>query len=514
MIAGSTAAVGAAEGVQGIGMALAAVACGFLVDTWSFRCDRVLRFGGLVGLVSCGGFFLALGLDTIDDNSRYLVVTIALGVMGVFQGICSTCLDTLFADSVRTGRRSKFNTIRFALTQLSSVAGPLICIVLFTRVGDEWTVSRVKHVFLVGIGLNVVPVILVFFMSDDHTLGDDSESHYIPSTPGTLRNGRRFLGRVESDFGECEEAGASAWSNSPYAPILRSTRSNQVTGRRPASRSLDEGTDYRVQDDGAPCATVTHQVVDQAGATERGEQCLESAHLGPEARSFCFSQQHIAGLIVASDVISALGSGMSVKFYPLFFKNSLLLTPIQVNTIYVILPIFMTLVSLAAARVAKCCGRVQVCMGLGVGSSLALFGLAYSGHTFQHNDPAVILPLYFLSTLQHSARPLRRAVLMDWVPKAKRARFNSIDSVTRLNWSGSAFLGGLSIDKYGYGHLFFYTALIQMLSLGVLAFLIPLVPVRETDRVRSMSSQIANEDGDQVDGQDNSAIYESEPEFN
>ena len=154
----------------------------------------------------------------------------------------------------------------------------------------------------------------------------------------------------------------------------------------------------------------------------------------------------------------------------------------------------MAFVSFAATRASRRSGRVQMCIALSLSSTVALFALAYYGKNVQVNDASLILPLYFLSTVQHCARPLRRAVLMDWVPKKKRARFNSVDSVTRLNWSGSAFIGAMSIDKYGYGNLFFYTAILQIASIAVLALLLPLVPTQESARLRGSSEEESDQE--------------------
>ena len=97
----------------------------------------------------------------------------------------------------------------------------------------------------------------------------------------------------------------------------------------------------------------------------------------------------------------------------------------------------------------------------------------------------VIILLYVISTSQHCVRPLKKSLLMDYVPKRRRGVWNAVDSVTRFGWSGSAFLGGWIIHYYGYGTSFLYTGILQIGAALILALLIPLVPSNEGSRAPS-----------------------------
>ena len=54
-----------------------------------------------------------------------------------------------------------------------------------------------------------------------------------------------------------------------------------------------------------------------------------------------------------------LGSGMTIKFFPLFFWKEVGLTPIQVQVIYVLAPSGIAACSLVAQRASRRFGRVQ-----------------------------------------------------------------------------------------------------------------------------------------------------------
>ena len=93
----------------------------------------------------------------------------------------------------------------------------------------------------------------------------------------------------------------------------------------------------------------------------------------------------------------------------------------------------------------------------------------------------IVIGLYFVSTCQHCCRPIKKGILMDYVPKKTRARWNSFDSVTRFGWSGSAVLGGYIIDRWGYGYSFLATAICQGISALVLLLLLPILPAGDTE---------------------------------
>lgn len=79
---------------------------------------------------------------------------------------------------------------------------------------------------------------------------------------------------------------------------------------------------------------------------------LEYAQLNPQEtnEAVALSAQHKCALVSKTniplvmfigDVLTALGSGMTVKFFPLYFKTSLSLNPGEVQLIYVIVPFFL-----------------------------------------------------------------------------------------------------------------------------------------------------------------------------
>ena len=65
------------------------------------------------------------------------------------------------------------------------------------------------------------------------------------------------------------------------------------------------------------------------------------------------------------------------------------------------------------------------------------------------------------------------------VVQESRARWNSLDGVLIFGWSGSAFVGGILVDKYGFDVTFCLTAAMQAIGVLILVPLLFLVPRKE-----------------------------------
>ena len=157
---------------------MAAILAGLAVDGNSR--ERVLKGAGVIGFLAIGCSLVGLYVDGVDDTARFVVMCAALCLWGIYQGAWMTALDTLFADSVKTGQRSKLNTYRFVLQQVSGITGPLIALFIFVyHDQDQESLAALRTVFTVGVSCAGLPCILLFLFRDGHALGMDSESHYV-----------------------------------------------------------------------------------------------------------------------------------------------------------------------------------------------------------------------------------------------------------------------------------------------------------------------------------------------
>jgi hypothetical protein len=96
----------------------------------------------------------------------------------------------------------------------------------------------------------------------------------------------------------------------------------------------------------------------------------------------CLKPSWVPGILWVSDLIWCFGSGMTVKFFPIFFlseKDGIGLSPTLVNLIFVVCPIIIAIGTALCQRVSKCLGRVQtdIMFWLFGISNLALLGFGH-----------------------------------------------------------------------------------------------------------------------------------------
>eukprot|EP00756_Hemistasia_phaeocysticola_P018858 Hpha_TRINITY_DN15624_c4_g4::TRINITY_DN15624_c4_g4_i1::g.99228::m.99228 len=481
LLKGSGLGVGIAEGAQGAMQILVAPLCGYFGDR--IRRDTLLRIAAMGCVVACLVLLgaLLLGNDWnpggtgnwtwMDDTVRFYFFLGGLGLWGAYQGAWTTGVETIYADSVPQGQRSLFNVYKFAALQLSQVVGPIVSVVLFASLGNHWkdtgsgstssasgdggegVKGPVTHVMVAGVGMCIPAALLLFGFRDESSTPAEKdrmprrESNTGPESVAGIRQ--------VNEEPELREEAADAEGGGEAAGETEDEAARLVTG--PVTKTVSFGR--RVTKD-----TTTDE------STDRGE-----------GRRW-LRARHVPHIIVASDMISGIGSGMTIKFFPLFFDEAIGLSPVGVNLIYVGLPFFLTAGSFAVQRLSRKIGRVDASMFCGLISAAGLVGLWSLGRVGWPQEGKFLytgLLLYLVSTLQHCCRPLKKSILMDHVPRSERAKWNSVDSVTRFGWSGSAVFGGLIVDKWGYGASFLVTACFQVVSVWCLGMLRPLIRVDE-----------------------------------
>mmetsp|Transcript_7239 Transcript_7239/g.12230 ORF Transcript_7239/g.12230 Transcript_7239/m.12230 type:complete len:606 (+) Transcript_7239:187-2004(+) len=199
-------------------------------------------------------------------------------------------------------------------------------------------------------------------------------------------------------------------------------------------------------------------------------------------------------ILFASSLCFALGSGMTVKFFPLFFKNSCHLSPVGVQSIYLAVPVLMAAMSGVGTKISSRFGRAHTMVAVKVVGVSLLVGMAiladhWFGESALHDrdhsavvtlKAFVVVAIYLLRTgLMNCSYPLEESILMDFVPPSTRARWKALDSIGTFGWCGSAALGGYLADQKGYAFTFFITAGIQGIATLLQAVLVFIVPRSE-----------------------------------
>ncbi|CAL8471361.1 g10903 [Coccomyxa elongata] len=406
----SNSTVGYIQGINGILQLLTAPFAGYLAD--KFRRDAVLRVAATIGLVA--GLTLAASMYFQGSVWHFFL---AMALMGTYKGFNNPAVESIFADSVQTGK-SKLYTWKHVITSLSSAVGPIVSVVLFFILGNQWKVDECRFVLLFGLTFMVLPLSIMCFFNDDRTLGDISEA-------------------------------ASPLLNSEQLPIKAESGNEEL---------------------------------------ETQQSCCSSAFLVP-------------ALITFSDFIASLASGMTIKFFALFFMQKCGLSPVTVSILSAVSPIFVSAGSLAAQSVSQWCGKVPVTLvtrACDIGLLVTMAFLPTDAGPLK----AVLLVAHLLrKACANCTRPLMRSILMEHVPKRHRGKVNALDSVRTFSWSGSSAAGGILIERFGFQTTFLITACIKTVSfvpLLMLLFVLREGPQRSSClplwRTRK-ASQVPQQDG-------------------
>jgi len=422
---GSNGPVGDIEAVSGLASLVCALPIGYMADKMGR--SIVIRAGGILLFVTAMlqiGIFEWVGTDfdendlggTDKSNAALLSMGAIMVLWGLGDGVVNGPCQALFADSTPEGERSTYFTYQFACYLTASAVGPLVSIIMFQTLGDEWDMAHLRLVIYVGLGMEVCNSLVMMLFDDDKALdtGDDA--------------------------GEREENESD-----------------------------------------------TNSEVNTSGTSDVEDRSPPSLSRTPLQKR----QQWIPYLVFISNLISALGSGMTVKFFPLFFKDEVGMTPSQVQIIYCLVPLVMVVLGALCTKIASAgVGRVQTTALYTLsGISLLLCMVFFKSYLDAH--PFCLVPIYILRTgLMNATYPLCESILMDYVPKDQRARWKSLDSVASFGWCGSAAFGGWLADKYDYTHTFLVTAIFQIISLIIWCCLIPLVPRVEGARTIADESPV------------------------
>ena len=464
---GSNTYVGLVEAAQGMSTLIVALPVGYLADRFSKA--KTVWIGGAFTPVAVGATAFAVIYGTDHAEHSTLCVYILMGAMcvwGFIAAVSNGPAQALFADSIAEGSRSEYYNTLFVVYLLSSVFGPILSIVLFAVYGNTWSLPDLRDILLVGLALEIPVGLLCCFYRDSCSLE--------PSSSGAGEGG---------DASAAEGGAASA-----AGAVVGENQSEVASAITPITAPSEE-------------------------TKSSEEKKLQYRWLIPH-------------LTFWSGLLFALGSGMTVKFFPLFFAEDCAMSPITVQIIYVLVPLVMAPFSSIATRVSRAFGRVPTMIvlkvvGVGMlvlmaelrdwvqeaagteagsgdlkGDALGGSGEVGSGSPSKRQADyylatAVMAAIYLVRTgLMNCTYPLEESILMDFVPSDQRARWKALDSIASFGWCGSAALGGYLADQpsIGYTGTFLYTAVIQGAAVLLQASLMLIVPLHEKKEARPESA--------------------------
>merc|ERR1712194_232884 len=188
----------------------------------------------------------------------------------------------------------------------------------------------------------------------------------------------------------------------------------------------------------------------------------------------CLKSKHVPYIIAMSDFITAIGAGMTVKFFNLFFIQDYHFSASEINWLQTVYPLVICGFMPILQRLGQPMGRAQASFmffALNVGCLMLLSKVT---------NLYLLLGLFLVrGGFANAGSPINRSILMDFTTSDQRGLWNAIDSLTGMSWSGSAFIGGLLADAHDYKYTFFITGFVYLTATMVYLPTLALVPRKE-----------------------------------
>jgi len=507
----SNAKVGFAEALSGLSSLVTALPAGWAAD--KYPRSRITKVGGVTSLLAMPLFAYAVLEATATAESgetshrAFVTLCTAFALYGFGSGIGNGPAQALLADSIPTGQRSKYYDLLFQAYVIPGVLGPIIGIAWFLSRGDSWSLVALRDLMLVGALLQFPIAACMCLFRDSETLGRESEA-VTDRKAGSARNGDRKNG----GWARVSEATSSGLSLPEHDGLAAGYGDNcdEGFGGGGGGAAMRCGANASEKDtlkspllppEVAATAACDGPLASGGGDGSDGEACDDAK----------FAVHPMAGrvpyIVFISGLIVALASGMTIKYFPLYFKNTLGFTPASVQAIYVAVPLAMALASGVTTGLSKHIGRVQAVLLVrfaGLSCFAAMVMLDQKAYRATSWGPWAIVFAYVARTaLMNCTYPVEESILMDYASKATRARWKSLESVSVAGWCGSAFLGGILADAYGYTFTFVITIAVQAAGTLVYASLLGIVVVEEDgDEAHGKASGQADGKADGEAGED------------
>lgn len=213
--------------------------------------------------------------------------------------------------------------------------------------------------------------------------------------------------------------------------------------------------------------------------TNQEEQEQEQA-----SRSWCHLPEHRITpiLICTADVMSGLGLGMSIRYFPIFFLDNLKLSPVLVQVLYILSPMGQVILMHYGQEWSMSIGRCKMTVLFKWIGLAFMAGMIAASHW---NLPCWLICAFFVlrTSFVNATSALTKSVLMDAVPREERGKWSSLESVNMFGWSGSAVLGGFLVGSKGLLFNFIVTASIQFLAT------LPILALISRDEIEGMTVQ-------------------------
>ena len=420
--------VGILTCIMGVTQLASSFPTGILAD--KYRRDTILKLSAIVGIIA------AISTTVAAKDQSYTMLGVSLSIWGLYWGASETSISALFADSMLDGDRLKYFTQRSILLILGNSTGPLSAIIMFSFIGNDWTIQECQFVLCAGQLLSIPALVMLFFLSDDYaavTTPNTTTVNNAITDQNNIVNPNHSSDGYEIDHTFHDNLSQSSpLSNDLETPLLLSqSQEEEEFSDNPLSQHEDK---------------------------TNIEESPKPTRLVPI-------------LISAADILGGLAAGMSIRYFPIFFLDNLNLTPRKVQINFLASTISMAILSQVSQRIASKIGILKTTiLAKWIGAVLFLSMII----SYQNHAPASFVSVLWVlrTAFMNSTSALTKSLLMDNVVPEERAKWSALESVNMFGWAGSAAFGGYLVDWEGIIFNFYMTVILQLVATTPFFFLL------------------------------------------
>lgn len=401
--------------VIGIGMCVANAA--------SWLTDRIghiyiPRFGEVFNIIFIIIYEILIGLFLIEHRYTSLVGVLMLGpvVKALIKGPINTSFKAIEADAVSKKQMEKWKPAMRIWYIFAMSMGGLFEMCIITWLGNEWTLDQVVPIIMLSIACSVPKSLVSFFMSMKKNVQNDDSEQQLDTVPMLEKNA----------------------SSADVVKNTMGTESGTKTGSF-------KGTVHDSTETSSPSKDADRQL-----------------------------RRRLPVFMFVYQSIFMLGSGMSIRFFPLFFYVDMGMSPLllQMMALVLLLGIFLmthfvkNYTSMERFKNQDMFTRISLMNGVGIICTLLMLSVVTYVH-LPFTWAIVALCMITRSTFFNATHPMETAIITNNVPKNERTRWDSLESVPFLVWSFSAIIGGLISDMtHSYKRTFLFTTTIHMVAVA------------------------------------------------
>lgn len=429
-------AVGWVSGAAGAAQVCAALVAGYAADVLpkQFVC-RSAALTGLVGVI----------ISLYAVYSLYSPLFYVSGVIwGVYMGLANSSSEALFADSISSGRRAAIYNYKWIVQTICWCVGYLMCMILFLKIGNTWKTETMQVILYLGLSLHPIALALLTSLKDADSLKHDKSVEEQAETVAPNKDVTGAAGKKKTKAAQSSRSINAG--DDDTTSVVASDDEEERRVARPTAVAEEP--------------TALDEITAAEGSSANGSFSEMTLR---QKISACFTWRAVPYFVCFGDFIMAMGSGMTLRFIPLFFVNDYNIDPALMMGVYLIISCGTSgFAAFARVMADRFFGRVPTIFFIRIIGTTFLMYLAVVPTNTPASALGVMLTFFIArNSCMNCTFGMSRSVVMDCVPKNQRGKWAAVESFSSFTWAGSATLGGYLADAHGYKYTFLITAVVH-----------------------------------------------------